>query len=52
MDRLVTLFLFCKSILDIEIHFDAWTFTLWELFVATIFFALIGWVIGKLLWIK
>jgi hypothetical protein len=52
MDGLFMMLRFCKYIMDIEIHFDIWTFTLWDVFVFSIFASLIGWIIGKLLWIN
>lgn len=49
MSYLTVVFMFCKSILDTQFTYFGYTFTLWQVFVATIIFALIGWVIGRLL---
>lgn len=49
MSYLTVIFMFCKSILDIEFTYAGFTFTLWEVFIATIFFCIIGYVIGRIL---
>ena len=44
-----TVFLACLGILNLEFSYAGFTFTLWQVFVATFIFALIGWIIGRLL---